>query len=343
MNFTILIVAPWYPAGPIKYIAEAFERIGCRVIRIGPTYDDHMGLNWGTDMVVPDRELMRAASLWDLNDFVDWTTKRYQAPDMLLVSEENYKTEIIPQHKIPSALWSFDGWPNNYERADLFQCTANYTNHPLGIDLYPRQEIDPRWQFLPGAAAPWVHRDLGLVREIDFCLLASDYGKRQSICGDLGRRGLWVRSGKAVTSVYVEVYNRSLTTFHNARPGEIKWRFFEAAAMGCINISGHSQLFSWLGYKEWEEYVPIETPLENEWPEIDGIGGLSYVIWMLLKNNLGDARHIADKARSRVLAQDTYYHRCKVILQALGLTHIISDVDREIEITLEGKCKELPS
>ena len=322
----ILIVAPFYPAGPIKYIAEAFERIGCQVIRIGPTYNDHMGLDWEADVVVPDRELTRELVWWNLNECVDWTTKNYQAPDMLLVSEENYQTEIISQNKIPSALWSFDGWPNNYERADMFQCTVNFTNHPLGIDLYPRQEIDSRWQFLPAAASPWIHKDLGLARNLDFCLLASDYGKRKAMCEELTKTGFQVRYGQVTTPTYVETYNRSLATFHNARLGEIKWRFFEAAAMGCVNISGWSTLFPLLGYKEWEEYIPIDTPVGNEWPEINDLSRLLH----LLKNP-DHIRNIAAKAKKRVLMQDTYLHRAKTVLSSLGFADMVAEADKTIE------------
>ena len=329
MNFTVLIVAPWYPAGPIKYIAEAFERIGCQIVRIGPTYNDHMGLDWDTDAVVPDQELPREAPCWNLNDLVDWTTRFYQAPDMLLVSEENYQTNIVPQSKIPGVLWSFDGWQRNYDRADLFQCTVNFANHPLGIDLYPRQEIDSRWQFLPAAAAPWVHKYLGLKPDIwDFCLLASDYGKRKAMCEKLVKDGFRVRYGQLATREYVAVYNRSLATFHNARPGEIKWRFFESAAMGCLNISGESKLFSWLGYKAWEEYIPIGTSVEKEWPEINDLSRLLH----LLKNNPDHIRDIAAKARKRVLMQDTYLHRAKTVLSSLGFTDMVAEADKTIEV-----------
>ena len=336
MSFTVLIVAPWYPAGPIKYIAEAFERIGCQVIRVGSTYNDHMGLDWGADAVKPDLELGRQCSTWNINEFIDWTTKNYQAPDMLFVSEENYQTDIVPTMKVPSILYSCDGWPRNYDRADMVKATINMTNHPLGIDLYPRQEIDSRWQFLPGAAAPWVHKDLGLRRDLDFCLLASDYGKRKAMCEELARAGFQVRHGQATTPAYVEAYNRSLATFHNARLGEIKWRFFEVAAMGCVNISGPSKLFSWLGYKEWEEYIPIVTPLENEWPEVTDINNVYNertlrMAMARLKENPIFTKHMASRARKRVLMQDTYLHRAKTVLSSLGFTDIVAETDKAIE------------
>lgn len=330
MSFTVLIIAPWYPTNPITYIAQAFERIGCGVIRVGPTYNDHMGLNWGGNGVIPDLVAMRERPEWNLNELVDWTTRCYQAPDMLLVSEENYQTDIVPTKKIPSVLWSMDGWPRNYDRADLFQCTVNLTNHPIGIDQYPREEIDPRWRFLPGACAPWVHRDLKLKRDFDFCLLASSYGRRKSLCKDLERIGFKVWSGQAVTSTYVEAYNRSIATFHNARRGEVKWRFFEAAAMGCINITGWSELFAWLGYAPWHHYIPIETPDENEWPTADSLCETIRFV----ERNPALIKQVSGDARKRVLNQDTYYHRCKEILLALGLTHMIPSVDREIETIL---------
>lgn len=313
-QFTVLIVAPWYPAGPIRFISEAFERIGCRVVRMGPVYNDHMGLDWGSDIVVPDQSFYQQLSLWNLNYCVDLCTSAHQAPDMLLISEEDYQTDIIPTKKIPSVLWSMDGWPRNYDRADLFQCTVNFTNHPLGIDLYPREEIDPRWRFMPAAAAPWIHRDLKLKRDFDFCLLASSYGRRESLCKELGKIEFRVWHGQATTQTYMEAYNRSIATFHNARRGEIKFRFWEAAAMGCINISGWSRLFRELGYLPYEHYIPITTPDENEWPSVDDLADS-------IRNILGNKdrwNNITHTARKRTLYNDTYYHRCRQIFLALG-------------------------
>lgn len=329
-QFTVLITAPWYPAGPIRFIAEAIERIGCRVIRIGAQYNDHMKLNWGTDVIIPDRELPREAPRWDLNEFVDWTTRNYQAPDMLLVSEENYQTDIVPTKKIPSVLWSFDGWPNSFNRYDLYQPTVAYINHPFGIRIHPRMEEDPRWKPLFGAYAPWLHIDYKISRTTNFVLYATMYGKRLELCHRLNDAGLSVLFGTVTTKEYVRGYNASLCTLHNPQPSEIKWRWWEAIAMGCVNISWHTTLFDRLGYKEWEHYIPIYAPegqCNDPWPTTnDLINKVDF-----LKNNLPICRDIANAAQKLAVRQDTYFHRAITILRDLGMVDIVNQAESRLE------------
>ena len=330
MGFTVLIVAPWYPAGPIKYIAEAFERIGCEVIRIGATYNDHMGLSWGTDAVVPDRELPREAPCWDLNEFVDWTTRNYQAPDMLLVSEENYQTDIRPTKKIPSVLWSFDGWPNSFARVELFQPTLAYMNHPYGVKPHPREAEDPRWRFMPAACAPWLHKNLRRERSVDFCLLATPYRKRPELAMGLAEHWLTVRFGQKTSHEYVLVYNMALSTYHNCnRQEEVKFRFFEAAAMGCINISDHTRLFETLGYKPGQHYILIEDEDldEDHWPTVDALAETITDLRALPEL----ARQIADNAYQHTVRHHTYFSRCRQIFSDLHLPDMVAEADETIE------------
>lgn len=326
-KFVVLVVAPFYPANAVRWLVDALERIGAIVIRVGSLYSDHMGLKWPKeDLPQIDIELPRFAN-WDLDSLIDKVTREYTSPTMLFVSEESYHNDIIPTKKVPTVLYSCDGWPENYNRIEIYNATTGFTNHPLGIDLHPRDEIDPRWQFLPGAAAPWVHKHLGLERHIDFCLLASFYGKRKYLCEELIKRNVKVHYGQSATPTYVDTYNRSITTFHNARPGEVKWRFWEAAAMGCINISGWSKLFAWLGYAPWHHYVPIETPDGNEWPAIDSL----YETISFIRKNPALIKQVSSDARKRVLNQDTYYHRAKTILADLGFTNMGARADDAIE------------
>ena len=319
---TILICSPFYPAGPIRYLGEAFERTGCHVIRIGASYSDHMGLKWGRDIELPaiHWELKRERPQWDLNEFIDWTTKNYQAPDLLIISEENYQTDIIPTTKIPSILWSFDGWPNNFERIEMIKPTIGYMNHPYGIRIYPRIEEDHRWRFMPGAAAPWVHKCLNLERDFDFVLLASMYGKRERICEELGKKGVRTWSGQATTPVYVEAHNRALATYHNCNgQQEIKWRFWEVASMGCINISGDTMLFSRLGIKPWVHYIPIiERTDENYQGELWADSEEIFRVIRWLRDHPGKALGISAEARVHTLRNHTYLHRARTMLTDLS-------------------------
>lgn len=330
--FCVLVVAPWYPAGPIAYIAQALERIGCQVERVGPSYNDHMELNWEADIVTPDLELDRQCSMWNLNEFIDWITRNHQAPDLLLCSEENYQADIVPTAKVPSVLWSFDGWPNSFNRYDLYQPTVAYTNHPYGIRIHPRAGEDPRWKFMPAACAPWVHRWLNLARDWDFVLLASMYGKRPKLCEGLVKRELWVWYGQAATKTYVEAHNRAVTTFHNCNgQEEIKFRFFEAMAMGCLVISDHTKLFDRLGYQAMRHYVPMPVHEDAEfggelWPEVDEL--YDQIRW--LEDHPSIVSSIASTGRVHTLLNHSYYHRCKQIFSDLGITDMVAKADEAI-------------
>lgn len=320
--FTVLICAPWWPAGPIRYLGEAFERIGCQVIRIGASYSDHMGLQWGKDTELPiiHWELPREKPQWNLNEFIDWTTKNYQAPDLLIISEENYQTNMVPTTKIPSILWSFDGWPNNFERIEMVKPTLGYINHPYGIRIHPRVEEDSRWRFMPGAAAPWVHKWLNLERDWEFVLLASMYGKRQQICDDLQKNGVTVWCGQATTNTYVEAYNRALTTYHNCNgQQEIKWRFFESAVMGTCVMSGYTVLLPRLGYLPWEHYIPLIEYVDSKfngelWPDTDEI--CKKIRW--LQNNNEIVMGVTGNVRVHTLRNHTYLHRVRTMLTDLN-------------------------
>lgn len=319
--FTVLICAPFYPAGPIRYLGEAFERIGCQVIRIGASYSDHMGLQWEKDIKLPiiHFELPREKPQWNLNEFIDWTTKHYQAPDLLIISEENYQTDIVPITKIPSILWSFDGWPNNFDRYDLIKPTVAYMNHPYGIRIHPRKEEDPRWKFMPGAAAPWHHRWLNLERDWDFVLLASMYGKRRKICDHLIKMGATVWYGQATTPTYVEAHNRALTTYHNCNgQEEIKYRFFEATAMGTCVMSDYTILFPRLGYMPWQHYVYIPVYSDDDyngelWPDAKDIR--DQIKWVRI--NKGIVLDISANGRIHTLRHHTYLHRAKQMFSDL--------------------------
>ena len=329
-KFCILAVGPWYPVTAFTFFVSAFERIGCKIVRGGPAYSDHMGLKWD-DLPLVDLKFAREEKRWNLNGFVDWCTLHHGAPDLLFVSEENYQTDIVPTKKVPSVLWSADSWPNCYERANLYQCTLNYINQPLGNRFHPRETEDPRWRFLPGAAAPWVHCNLNLERDFDFCLLASSYGKRPELCQGLTDRGFKVWSGQAITKTYVEAYNRSLCTYHNPGYSEVKWRFFEAAAMGCVNISGESNLFFQLNYIPWVHYVPIETPYEDEWPETDSLA----ITVSDLKKKLSILKDIARSARLHTLTNHSYLNRVKTIFSDLGMAEMVAKADDAIGKMLE--------
>ena len=329
---TILVVCPWYPAGPMRYISEAFERMGLNVFRVGATYNDHAGVDWKNDIVHPDLELQREFPRWDLNEFVDIATRAGHTPDILLLSEENYRTIINPTTKVPTGFWSMDGWPQNFLRGDALSPTVKYTNHARGIRAHPLKETPPGWIFMPGATAPWVHRDLAIGRNLDFCLLAAMYGYRAELSQHLADIGYAVKYGYETTSEFVKTYNRSKFTYCNVNGngGEAKWRFWEAASCGCVNIVDEGDiLLNQLGYMPNVHYVPVKiAERENgePWPTNE-----------MLEEALNGAINDPDcfiemsiVAKEKSLQQDTYYHRATQILGDLGFD--ISSISLESRI-----------
>ena len=315
----VLIVAPFYPSGPIRFISEAFERMDLKTFRIGATYNDHGGIKWvGDEAVKVDVELKREASRWSIDAFVDLATHAGVSPDLVLMSEENYRTEISPTLKVPSVFWLFDGWPNNYERGDALNPTLRYTSHPYGIRIHPRKEIPTGWKYLGTAHAPWMHPFLNRERDVDFALHATPYGKRPEICDYLRSHGLVVADGWVTTKRYVEDYNRALFTYHNSGgQQEIKYRWYEAAGMGCVNICDHTALYEENGLIAHEHYIPIQSyPDQNGdlWPDPEELLGLIGEY----KNITGMIEQLSHNARLEVGAYHTYIHRAQTILEDLG-------------------------
>lgn len=320
----VLMVSGWWPAGPIPFLAQAFERMGLDVFRAGPTYNDHGGVDWGEYKVKTNLEFPREAKTWNIDSIISLATHFGHTPDFLFLSEENYQTEIAPTEKIPTAFWSLDGWPNNYIRGEALKPTVLYANHPRGIRTHPLKEDRPGWKFMCGAAAPWIHKDLGLERDLDFCLLATMYGYRSQLCEYLRESGYLVKYGGYVpTSEFVETYNRSKFTYCNinGNGGELKWRGLESMAMGCVNIVDEGpNLFNRLGYIPNVHYVPVKvSEMENGEPWPTG---------QALEEALGYSLYDSDcfiemskAARGKCLSQDTYTHRAKTVLKDLGFKY----------------------
>ena len=336
----VLCVLPWYPANAPVFLAEAFARVGCHVTRIGPKYFDHMGLEWPeAELPKVDMELPREGSIWNLDAMVDMATYAGYPPDLLYVSEENYRTEIIPTSKVPVILWSQDGWPDNYARKALFQPTVAYCNQPRGNRYHPLDEDVESWKFMPGAAAPWIHADERLERTHDFCLYGTMYGQRTKIVEGLTRRGFKVLHGQRTTEHYVMGLNRSLCTYHNSGWHEVKWRFFEAAAMGCLNISSHTPLLDRLGYKPYEHYFPVDAPPDaggDPWPSVVDV--VSILKELRLKRLF--LHSVTSRAREHTLRHHMYYHRILRIAKDLDMKELGDMAQRSIEKTLaENKLK----
>lgn len=314
---TILAIQPWYPANAPTFLIEAFERAGHKVFRCGPQYFDHMGLMWPeSDCPKINLEIPRESD-WNIDFFIDYAAQNECAPDIVVISEENYHNTIENTTKIPSILWSMDGWPENYARRSMVQPTMAYTNHPFGIRIHPQSSLPEGWHWLPGAAAPWIHRDLLEPRTVDFALFATTYGERQNLCNGLREHGFRVLNGKATTAAYVRFVNIAISTLHNPQPGEIQWRFFEHAAMGCINITWYTPLLDVLGYKKLQHYYPISVEENNDdpWPDLEDLA--SAVAALKYAHDI--YQYIHREAKHWTLHNHTYFHRAATILRDIKM------------------------
>lgn len=311
----ILAISSWYGANSVRFLVDAMERCGATVFRVGPMYQDHLGMRWEEHELPKVEWELPKDSTWYVDEIMDFATTRGATPDLVFIGEESYHNYIFNTEKVPSVLYSVDGWPENYERIETIKPTIGYTSHPLGIYIRQRTEPDPRWRCLTAACAPWLHRYLGLERNTDFLLLATMYTKRPGICEGIRDRGFSVKTGQEKTEGYVKWCNRSLTTLHNPGYNEIKYRFYESAAMGLLNLSWHTQLFDEQGYRPWVHYVPVSTEETDDgpWAAVESIAS----VLLDIKRNPAFFRQIADTARVHTVTKHSYYSRVATILSDL--------------------------
>lgn len=321
-KLTILAVSGFWPGNAFQYQIEAFAQLGHNVFRIGSVHPDHMGITWpDKDLPHPDILLPREAPLWNLEQFVDLCTDTIGTPDLLIASDETYRTEIIPTDKVPVVLISYDSWQNCFDRYDLFAPTVAYVTQPLGNRYEKRTKEDPRWRFLGPAYAPWVHVNKGRKRSLDFALFATPYGERLALCEGLNKAGFVTLYGQVETDHYVNFYNSALCTLHNPGYSEVKWRFCEAAAMGCVNISWYTPLFDRLGYVENVHYAHIDAPEDgvnlDPWPSLEDL--IDAVL--VLKNKPDFWQYLSRNAQELTEERHSYFHRVEQILgdlQSMG-------------------------
>lgn len=320
-NFSVLCIGPHYPATASRYLFDAFRYLtgDSNLFLVGPTYNDHYGIDWGSYRVLPHIEIPRESSVWDVDAYIDYFTKHNSAPDLVLIAEENYRTEIKHSNKVPTVLLSYDGWPNAFARREEINPTMAYTVHPYGVRPHPQESTPAGWKMLLPACSPSIHRLTNALdgRKMDFVLAATMYGKRPDLCNYL-REKVGILDGLVNTKDYVFWHNLSRTTYHNCcYQDEIKYRFFEAAAMGVVNISDHTRLFEEVGLTPDVHYlpVPITEKGDDPYPNFEDI--LNQVLRM--RNEKAVYRFIARSAYEWVMANHTYYHRVRTILTDVGM------------------------
>ena len=136
-------------------------------------------------------------------------------------------------------------------------------------------------------------------------------------------------TGQQATQEYVRSYNRALTTMHQPGYYEIKFRWWEIIACGCVNISNHTPLFDWLGYEPYEHYMPVEAEETDDgpWPVAHKVAEQI----VRLKNDKELWQHISANALKKMASQDTYLHRAMSIFRDLGFNDLAKQANDIIE------------
>ena len=101
--------------------------------------------------------------------------------------------------------------------------------------------------------------------------------------------------------------------------GEVKYRFYENAGMGCVNISDKSQLMEDLGYRPWVHFVPFpEEFLDGElWPDVDCLAAL--IRKLSSPSERMEIKHISDSAFKFTAENHTYLERAQKVITDLEI------------------------
>jgi hypothetical protein len=314
------MVSEWYPANIGTFLSYAFEDAGYEVIRVGNTCFNHYGLVmpvselpviteklvFGQDLNLPalvDKYTPDILMMWD------WTGE----PSCYNVANKQMTTKL--KHRLPFIYVEHEGWLNALKRIELFNPTVAYTGMPYGVVETPCSAMAMGYKYLAGACYPKVHYITKTFEEkdLDLVVMASVARTRESVCGAMKAKGFNTYFNTGTLTEYRDYHNRSLTTYDFSNGWQyVKWRVFEAMAMGCVLLQDSFELLESLGFREDKHFVGYKLTEDNK-PDIESI---AYQITML-KNNPDVARKIRVAAYDFVIENHTYSHRVSQILKDL--------------------------
>ena len=308
----LLYITSWYHANINRWLSEAFEDAGFEVIRVGSTHFNHYGIAWEPELAPKMTEIMPEDTSLDLPALID----KY-SPDMVLLWDWTGeppcyevlnidKTRKI-KDKMPFIYVQHEGWKNALERISLFNPTVAYTGMPYGVYESPCSAKGLGYKYLPGACYPKIHKpNLDWhKKDLECVLLAGMYKPRPQLCEALKRFGVNIHWGNANVMDYVKYHQRSFSTweFSGGTP-YIKWRFFEAMAMGCVMISDRISLMDNLGFGAGKHYIEYILNDDRE-PWLEDLK----IRIKALASNQGLYEEISKQAYDFVIENHTYAHR----------------------------------
>jgi len=328
----LLFVSQWYPANIGTFLSYAFEDVGYEVIRVGSTCFNHYGVIYPLrDLPVITEELSFDQDL-DLPALVD----KYK-PDILLMWDwtgepscynvVNNQMTLNLKHRLPFIYVEHEGWENALKRIELFNPTVAYTGMPYGVVETPCSAMSMGYKYLAGACYPKVHyinRPFE-TKDLDFVVMASAARTRPAVCEAIEKMGFKTFFGTGDTTDYRTYHNRSLTTYDYSDGWQyVKWRVFEAMAMGCVLLQDSFELLESLGFRAGKHFIEYNLKDLNDInkdsfcnlvPDIDTIAEEL----TRLKNSPDLAKEIQKNAYDFVMENHTYSHRVSQILSDIGV------------------------
>lgn len=315
----ILFVAEWYPANFQRWLAEGFNQAGCEIKLAGSLVTNHYGFEWPKEDLpelffrVPKDEPI------DLKKVVDKSTSLGFSPDVLIFHDWWDSPVEKTEDRIPLVLIEHEGWNRHFKRMDEFKPTSAYTGQPYGVFDQPRKDIYPGFEWLPGAADPFIHTFLNIKRDLDFVFFgALSYDNRLKLCKTVKADGFEIDFGQVSTKEYTNRYNRGLCTMECSGGQQyIKWRIFEAMSMQCLVISDSFTLLDSI-FEPGVHYIPCRWIEQEDGRHALDPNDLIKNIFKV-KSNPDIRDVIVEKAFNLVREKHTYFHRAKKILNALNI------------------------
>ena len=318
---SILFVSQWYPANIGTFLSYAFEDAGYKVIRVGQACFTHYGLTYNNSELPLITERLEQGQSVNLPRLVDKYT-----PDILLMWDWTGEPAVYQvaelgetqnlKNRLPFIYVEHEGWENALKRIELFNPTVAYTGMPYGVVETPCSAAAMGYKYLAGACYPKVHYITKSLRDkdLDFIVMASFARTRNAVCAAMRQKGFETYYGVGSLTAYRNYHNSSLTTYDFSDGWQyVKWRVFEAMAMGCILLQDSFELLDMLGFVPDKHYVEYKLTAEYQ-PDIED---------MAAKINMLKTDHdLADKIRADaynfVMEKHQYSHRVQQILRDLG-------------------------
>lgn len=222
----VLVVAVHYPVASGRYITDAFRRLGHDVRHIGASTGNNI---W--NMQVDARHVWQSdgdlTKHWD-----DWT------PDLVVIAESRWAYHHPVYQDVPHIVWGVDNHVpdiGDYRQPGVVRYFLGHN----AVSVMDMSADDVVW--LPGcydhtlftpSPIPWAER------AYDVAMIGVAYPRRQEVVQALHNAGLKVYAGTgALFEDYRDVYWQSRISLCVSAAGDVAWRVFETAAMGCAVLS----------------------------------------------------------------------------------------------------------